>query len=78
MLLVFQWEKRSRSLDIAKSCLWCIAVEAALTVQDKKFRACMILSLGVTYGWVRCPWSTLMVLEMMIDLVVASTTWKQW
>ena len=36
-VLVFQWEKRSRSLEIADSCSWWIFVEAYLTAQDKKF-----------------------------------------
>ena len=53
MVMVFQWEKRSRSLDIADICSWWIVVEAYLTVQDKKLRAWTILSLEVTSGWVR-------------------------
>ena len=52
-VLVFQWEKTSRSLDIADSCSWWIFVEDSLTAQDKKFRACTILSSEVTSGWVR-------------------------
>ena len=52
-VLVLQWEKRSRSLEIADSCLWWIVVEASLMAQDRKLRACTILSSEVTYGWVR-------------------------
>ena len=44
-VLVFQWAKRSWSLNIADSCLWWIVVEASLTAQDGKFKACRILSL---------------------------------
>ena len=49
-VLVFQWAKRSRSLDIAGSCSWWIVMEASFTAQDKKFRACTIMSLEVTSG----------------------------
>ena len=52
VVLVFQWAKRLRSLDIADSCLWWIFVEAPLMDQDKSFRVCTILSSGVTSGWV--------------------------
>ena len=57
-VLVFQWAKRSRSLDIADSCLWWIAVEASLTAQDRKLRTCTILFSEVTYSWVRYSCST--------------------
>ena len=43
-VLVFQWEKRSQSLEIDDSCSWWIVVEVSLTEQDKKFRVWTILS----------------------------------
>ena len=76
-VVVFQLARRLRSLDISESYWWWTVVEEALTEQDRKFREWTILSSGVISGWVRYSWSTLMVSEMMIDLVVESTTWKQ-
>ena len=52
-MLVFQWAKRSRSLDISDSCSWWIFVEASFMAHNKKFRACTILYPEVNSGWVR-------------------------
>ena len=52
-VLVFQWAKRSRILEIANSCLWWIVVEASLKAKDKKFREWTILYSEVTSVWVR-------------------------
>ena len=43
-VLVFQWEKRSQSLEISDSCLWWTVAEASLRAQDNNFRAWIILS----------------------------------
>ena len=61
---------------MADSCSWCTVVVAYLTAQDRKLRAWTILSLGVTSSWVRYSWSNLIVSEMLMGLVVTSTTWK--
>ena len=52
-------------------------MEVSLTTQDKEFRAWSILSSVLTSSWVSYSWSSSIVSEMMIDLVIASTTWKQ-
>ena len=57
-MVVVQLVKRLRSLEMAGSFLWWTVVVASLTAQDRKFRVWMILSSGVTSGWVRYLWST--------------------
>ena len=44
-VLVFQWAKMSQSMEIVNSCSWWIVLEVSLTAQDRKLRACTILSL---------------------------------
>ena len=69
--------KRLWSLDTSNSCSWWTVVAVYLTAQDRILRAWTILSLGVTYDWVRYLWSTLIVLDTMMGFAVASTTWKK-
>ena len=73
-LVVVQLLKRLWILEMANSCLWCTVVATSLTAKDRKLRAWTILSSRVTSGWVRYSWSTLVLSEIMIDFVVASTT----
>ena len=76
-MVVVQFVKSSQSLETADSCLWCTVVVAYLTAQGGKLRAWTILSLGGTSSWVRYLWSTSIVSEMMMNFIVASTTWKE-
>ena len=74
VVVVVQLVKRSQILEMANSCLWWNMVASSLTAQDRKLRAWTILPSGVTSGSVRYLWSTSIVSEMMMDLVVALTT----
>ena len=77
VVFVFQLVKRLRVLEMADSCSWCNLLAASLKAQGRRLRAWMIMSSGVTSGWVRYLWSTSIVSEMMMYLVVALTTLKQ-
>ena len=75
--LFLQLLNRSQSLAMAYRCSWWAIAGASLTAHDMTLSASAILSSGVTSGWVRYSWWTLVVSEMRVALVVASTTLKQ-
>ena len=76
-VVVVQLLKRSWSLEMDGSCSWWTVVAVYLTAQDRELRAWKIMSSGVNSGWVKYLWSILIVSDIMMNFVVASTTWKQ-
>ena len=49
----FQLENISRSLDMAESCSWWMALGASDMAQERQLRSCTMQSDGDTVGWVR-------------------------
>ena len=52
-VVVVNFLKRSRRLEMDDSCLWWTVMAVSLVSQYRKLRAWTILSSGLTSGWVR-------------------------